>query len=198
MIGLGNPGPKYKFTRHNIGFDWIDSVLSSSLFSAQSPKFTEKFNSLWWQGDVDGREIHFLKPQTYMNESGKALEKWSSKYQGLADHLIVFDDMDLSLGRLRLRAQGGDGGHRGLRSLINHSKGIELPRLRIGIGRPVDDSVDHVLQKFNPQEKAVVNDCLDDAGFVFLAILQSWFGGDKELALSHINGKHYGDLENGS
>jgi PTH1 family peptidyl-tRNA hydrolase len=197
VIGLGNPGAKYKNTRHNIGFDWLDAVLDSSIFSAQSPSFQKKFDSEWWQGNFNEIEVHFLKPQTFMNISGKSLVKWSSKFQGDSQLLVVMDDMDLPLGKIRLRAEGGDGGHRGLRHLIEVYGGKNIPRLRLGVGRPSDDTGDHVLSRFKPDEKEIVNKCLEDAPSVFEDYASHLFDGKFELALNKINGRNYGEIKNG-
>jgi len=155
VIGLGNPGPKYKGTRHNIGFAWLDAVMNSSVFANQNPSFTEKFSSLWWAGSCESTEVHLLKPQTFMNVSGQAVVKWRSKFQGDVRFLVVMDDMDLPLGKIRLRFEGSDGGHRGLRSIIERLGDKNIPRLKLGVGRPQEDSVDHVLSKFKPDEKLI-------------------------------------------
>jgi PTH1 family peptidyl-tRNA hydrolase len=185
ILGLGNPGARYRGTRHNIGFEWIDSV-AQALFSGE--QFREKYESLWLSGQISGCDVHLLKPQTFMNESGKALAAWKQKNQGEAKILAVYDDMDLPLGKLRLRYSGSDGGHRGLRSLIERGGSSEIPRLRLGIGRPAaDTTVDFVLDKFHPDERAVVNCLLQDCSSHLKAFMEL----SEDQALQAINSKTY-------
>lgn len=162
LIGLGNPGKRYEGTRHNFGFAWLDAFCDSL---QPKPKFQDKYESKWACYNWQGRELHLLKPQTYMNLSGKALRAWRAKNQGEFDLLVILDDMDLPLGRLRLKPKGGDGGHRGLRSIIEAFGSSDFPRLRIGVGREAADKevVDHVLEKFSPDEKILVQKVLDRA-----------------------------------
>jgi PTH1 family peptidyl-tRNA hydrolase len=199
IVGLGNPGPKYKGTRHNIGFDWVDALAASTLFSSQKLKVAEKFQSYWTMGTLVGgtlneTEIHFLLPQTYMNESGKAVAEWKQKYQGDSKIIVAYDDMDIPIGRLRYREKGSDGGHRGMRSLIEHLGTDEIPRLRIGISRPVDESIDHVLTKFTPDERTILNRLLKDVEWQFRALL----GDNAEKIMNQLNSKNYAEITNGA
>jgi PTH1 family peptidyl-tRNA hydrolase len=179
FIGLGNPGPKYQGTRHNIGFDWVDVAVKSVDASAS---WSEKFNSLWTVIRFDAHELHFLKPQTFMNESGRAWTSFREKYQGDLRSLVVYDDLDLGLGELRYRLSGSDGGHRGLRSLIQLSGVASLERLRIGIGRGSEDSADFVLAKFTPSERIVLKEVLQLAGDHLKVLVQ-----DQTRAMNVIN-----------
>jgi len=208
IVGLGNPGPRYQGTRHNIGFDWVDSAVSQvfSSGSKSAPKFTNKFNSLWFEAELelDGNpyEIHFLKPQTYMNESGKALVEWKQKHQGDSNFLIVFDDMDLPVGKLRLRQKGSDGGHRGMRSIIERLGTQEVPRLRLGVGRPSvdgvrEETIDHVLEKFSGPEKKAVSKLLADAGSQ-LKDYVSLSCENFEMAMNKMNARYFGDRTDGN
>ena len=127
-----------------------------------------------------------------MNESGKALRAWRSKNQGDVRVVSAFDDMDIALGRLRLRYQGSDGGHRGIRSLIEHWGSQEIPRIRLGVGRPgegssEDEVVDYVLKKFLPAERKIVDQLLAEAGEHLKAFLQL----DQERAMNAVNAKNY-------
>lgn len=183
FIGLGNPGKKYDRTRHNIGFMWIDRVVTE-LSSGSSTAFKERFQSHWSEQKVGDKEVHFLKPQTYMNLSGEALRDWKKKYQGETRVFVVLDDVDLPFARLRLRARGRDAGHRGMRSIIEHYGTDDIPRLKIGVGRSDDDTVDHVLQKFSPDEMKVVEKLLDSAAEHFRSILDD----DFEAAMNVVNG----------
>jgi PTH1 family peptidyl-tRNA hydrolase len=144
VIGLGNPGEKYEATRHNLGFqvvDRIDEVL-------RAPRFKEQFNALVTRGEKTGRAYCLVKPQTFMNLSGEAVGALIRFYKvDLDDCLVVTDDLDLPLGKLRLRTSGSDGGHRGLRSIIESLGSRKIKRLRIGIGRPPEGRtvMSHVL-----------------------------------------------------
>lgn len=187
FVGLGNPGAKYRGTRHNIGFEWVEALAASSLFSGRV-KVAEKFQSFWGMASFESHEVHFLLPQTFMNESGKALRAWADKYQGESRSVVIFDDMDIALGKMRYREDGSDGGHRGLRSVIEHMGTDNIPRLRLGIGRPVDATVDHVLSKFTPDERGVANKLLADVEWQFKTLLED----NIEKVMNQLNGKNYG------
>lgn len=160
FIGLGNPGAKYAGTRHNIGFDWLDQVVQSW---APKSKWKEKFESLWLEESIFGHEVHFLKPQTFMNESGRAWASFRDKHQGDLRTIAVYDDLDLEVGRIRYRLEGGDGGHRGIRSMIQYAAGDNFERLRIGIGRPPLDAADYVLSRFRPEERKNLDELFVEA-----------------------------------
>jgi peptidyl-tRNA hydrolase, PTH1 family len=169
VIGLGNPGSKYSGTRHNIGFHWVDEAIRQLGVSAS---WKERFHSEWCSIDRDGHELHFLKPLTFMNESGRAWAAFREKFQGELRTLTIYDDLDLGLGELRYRLNGSDGGHRGLRSLLQLSGGFELERLRVGIGRSAEDAADFVLSRFRPEEKEVMEQVLEVAGEHLALILR--------------------------
>ena len=188
MVGLGNPGPRYAGTRHNIGFDWVDSAVEALDSRA---KFSERFQSEWVEIVNDRAEIHFLKPQTFMNESGKAVSEWKKKYpQGLV--WVVYDEVDLPLGRIRLKASGSDAGHRGLRSIIERLGTQEIPRLRLGVGRPEGDTIEHVLERFKPGEKLITKKIIQDAGSLLNDYLE-WAVGQNnfERAMNLVNARRY-------
>jgi PTH1 family peptidyl-tRNA hydrolase len=182
-MGLGNPGPRYNNTRHNIGFAWVNEAVRQLNFDF---KFSEKFESEWLTGKWNDLEIHFLKPQTYMNNSGQAYEKWKSKFQGPSQLLVVLDDLDLPVGKIRYRPDGSDAGHRGLRSIIEHSQTAEVPRLRIGIGKPAGaEAVDYVLEKFSPDDQEILSKVLASAG----EQLKIWLTAkNAEEAMNKLNG----------
>ncbi len=182
MIGLGNPGAKYSGTRHNIGFEWVDRVCQELL---PGSKYSEKYESEYISGEILGADVHFLKPLTYMNESGRAWSAFRSRHQGSLRSIVVYDDLDLEIGRIRYRTDGSDGGHRGLRSLLQHSGGKELERIRIGIGRPPagsDEAADFVLSKFKPEERVVMNQVLAVASEQMRLLIQ-----DQTKAMNQIN-----------
>ncbi|XP_042490136.1 peptidyl-tRNA hydrolase, chloroplastic isoform X2 [Macadamia integrifolia] len=153
LVGLGNPGKKYQGTRHNVGFEMIDTIAEAEGISISSVKF----KALFGKGFIGHVPVMLAKPQTFMNASGESIGSIVSYYKiPLKQVLVVFDDMDLPLAKLRLLPKGGHGGHNGMRSVIDHFKGSrDFPRLRIGIGRPPGkvDSVNFVLQSFNRQER---------------------------------------------
>ena len=166
VVGLGNPGSKYSGTRHNIGFMALERMASSNgiTFRQQS-----KLHGLAAETGVGDQRLRLLMPQTYMNDSGRSIRAAPDWFGFSPEQLLVLvDDMDLPLGRLRLRAQGGAGGHNGLRSTIQHLGSQVFPRLRIGIGAPAENpeerrakTVSHVLGSFSKSEQNSVDAVLD-------------------------------------
>ncbi|WP_448379880.1 aminoacyl-tRNA hydrolase [Gloeomargarita sp.] len=148
IVGLGNPGSKYAFTRHNVGFMAVDMLAEKWGITWQ-----EKSKFHGWVAQA--QDIILLKPNTYMNHSGQAVQAMCHWCKILPRHvLVIYDDLDLPFGRLRLRKQGSAGGHNGMKSIIAHLGTQEFPRLRIGIGRPlVGDSAHYVLEEFNSEQK---------------------------------------------
>lgn len=133
VIGLGNPGEKYEASRHNLGFQVVDRMAKA----LHAPRWKQQFEALVARGEQAGRAYCLVKPQTFMNLSGVAVAALTRFYKvPLGDCLVVTDDLDLPAGKLRLRDQGSDGGHLGLRSVIEHLGSREIKRIRIGIGRP--------------------------------------------------------------
>ncbi len=157
MAGLGNPGMEYAATRHNVGF-----MLADRLAEAGGVKFGKSGSALRAKGIVFGEQAVLVKPQTYMNLSGQAVAEFGSFYK--IDHaaiLVFYDDCDLPLGKLRLRKDGGSGGHKGVESIITALGGRDFPRLRLGIGRPEAGELNgHVLAPFTPGEAAIVDEML--------------------------------------
>jgi PTH1 family peptidyl-tRNA hydrolase len=165
VVGLGNPGPKYLDTRHNVGFMAVERLAAErgGTFRQQA-----KLHGLLADVGQGSARLRLLMPQTFMNDSGRAIRAaldWFDLQH--ADLLVLVDDMDLPLGRLRLRASGSAGGHNGLRSAISHLGTQEFPRLRIGIGAPAEDplerkarTIGHVLGRFSPAERPLLNDVL--------------------------------------
>jgi PTH1 family peptidyl-tRNA hydrolase len=165
VVGLGNPGPKYVDTRHNVGFMAVERLAAEcgGAFRQQT-----KLHGLVADVGQGASRLRLLMPQTFMNESGRSIRA-ALDWFGLqpADLLLIVDDMDLPLGRLRLRASGSAGGHNGLRSAISHLGTQDFPRLRIGIGAPAENpqerkarTIGHVLGRFSPGERPLLNDVL--------------------------------------
>jgi PTH1 family peptidyl-tRNA hydrolase len=153
VVGLGNPGRQYERTRHNVGFKVVNRLAEthSLVFSR------EKFKAQLASGTVKGEDVLLVKPQTFMNLSGEAVGSLIRFYkQERSDLLIVYDDIDLPLGAIRLRLDGGAGGHNGMKSIISHLGSEEFPRLRIGIRGEIqyDDMSAYVLGKFTSDERA--------------------------------------------
>jgi PTH1 family peptidyl-tRNA hydrolase len=164
VIGLGNPGPRYRETRHNAGFRVVDRLASRMGIPLTQTRFDGHFG----RGRVGGIDVGLLEPQTFMNGSGRAVAaalRFLPVGEISSDLLVVYDDADLPLGRLRLRARGSDGGHLGLRDVLACIGTQELPRLRFGIGRPLhsQDTVDHVLQKFSESETEALAQAVERA-----------------------------------
>src|SRR5438270_427862 len=158
VVGLGNPGSKYEGTRHNIGFEVIDRLAEGGA----GARFSRKFDGLIAETEIDFRRISLLKPETFMNLSGRAVAQAVRFYKlELTDLLVVCDDLSLPLGKLRLRGGGSDGGQKGLRDIAAHLGTEDFARLRIGIGErgPVD-AADFVLSRFRSAERPVIEDTL--------------------------------------
>ena len=158
VVGLGNPGSKYEGTRHNIGFEAVDRLAEGD----SGAKFTRQFDGLTAEVRLDFQRVLLLKPQTFMNLSGRSVGQAVKFYKiELNDILVICDDLNLPLGKLRLRASGSDGGQKGLRDITAHLGSDAYPRLRIGIGeRGETDAADFVLSRFRNSERATVDDAL--------------------------------------
>ncbi len=158
IVGLGNPGPEYKGTRHNIGFELIDRLAERHRIKLDRSKHQARLGT----GTVFETSVVLVKPLTYMNLSGRAVAPLMREYGLKPDHVLVLaDDTDLPPGRIRLRAEGSAGGHNGHKSLIQTLGTQEYPRLKIGIGRTSkDETIDHVLGPFHPDERGDIDRAL--------------------------------------
>lgn len=155
MVGLGNPGLKYKFTRHNIGFRVVDSLARDIETEFKKVK---SYYSLISRGMLNNHKVMMVKPQTFMNLSGRAVSKVVSYYKiPLQDLLIVYDDLNLEFGQVRIRKRGSAGGHKGIESIMQYLHSKEIPRLRIGIGSPSVsfnfNCASYVLSNFSDDEE---------------------------------------------
>ncbi len=183
VVGLGNPGRRYRGTRHNVGFEWVDRVASHlgakwkshPRFRAELAEWTVAEHGLW-----------AMKPQTLMNRSGQAVGPFA-RSKGLAPEslLVVHDDLDLDPGAIRLKVGGGHGGHNGLRDLVDELDSREFLRLRIGIGHPGDRSqvTPYVLSRPSPEERAVLETAMDRG----LSVLPDLVVGDWQKAVEHLH-----------
>lgn len=169
IAGLGNPGQQYSATRHNIGFMAVDVLAGRWNVADWRSKFEAQV------AEYRGTEtVLLVKPQTYMNLSGRAVAAVLNWYKLTASDLIViYDELDLPAGRLRLRPQGGAGGHRGIESLFDHLGTHEFARVRLGIGRPPTfmEAADYVLGRFAPGEQPLIKEMIDKAAEAVECIL---------------------------
>jgi peptidyl-tRNA hydrolase, PTH1 family len=159
IVGLGNPGDKYRKNRHNIGFMAVDAIARRHGF----PGFREKYQGLISEGSIDGERVLLLKPQTFMNASGDSVQKVASFYKlGPADISVLYDEIDLAPGKTRIKVGGGNGGHNGLRS-IDPQIGLGYRRVRLGVGHPghKDLVMPHVLGDFSKAEDVWLSPLLD-------------------------------------
>lgn len=183
LVGLGNPGPRYARTRHNLGFLLIDRVARAAGAAVSERRFSSQFG----EGRLAGRRLFLLKPQTYMNLSGRAVrEALHGLRLGPADLWVAHDDLDLPLGRLRIRLQGSSGGHRGIASVIDCLGTPAFGRIRLGIGRPPAgmETAEYVLEPFAPPEWDQVDALLDRAAAAVELLLRD----GPEAAMRAYNG----------
>jgi PTH1 family peptidyl-tRNA hydrolase len=162
VVGLGNPGLKYEFTRHNIGFRIVDSLAQDIEVEFKKVK---SYYSLISRGMINNHKVMLVKPQTFMNLSGRAVSRVVSYYKmPLQDLLIVYDDLNLELGQIRIRKKGSAGGHKGIESIMQYLNSEEIPRLRIGIGNPLVNfnfnCVSYVLSNFNNDKKDKIGEVI--------------------------------------
>ena len=186
IVGLGNPGPEYAKTRHNVGFRCLD--LLAEKLGVRVDK--AKFQGLYGQTDYHGNRLYLLKPLTYMNLSGRSVLQLSAFFQVPPQRIIVlFDDISLEPGRLRIRADGSAGGHNGIKSIIQELGSQSFPRVKIGVGakpHPDYDLADWVLSSFSAQEEKALSVSLPNAAQAALAIIDH---GVPEAA-NRFNGSH--------
>jgi PTH1 family peptidyl-tRNA hydrolase len=171
VVGLGNPGPTYRHTRHNVGFGVADR-----LAAAAGGRWRTAPDCVLCQVRLAGETVHLVKPHTFMNRSGQVVAPLAARHRIPAERtLLLHDDVDLPFGTLRLKAGGGHGGHNGLRSVIEETGSSDQLRVRMGIGRPAEgddgDVVKWVLGAFRPHERAVLDDLLSRADEATRAIL---------------------------
>jgi len=173
VVGLGNPGKEYERTRHNVGWMVLDKLCKELGCSFSRQKFDGLFAE-YYTGD--GRKVFFLKPLTFMNRSGESVGKFVRFYKLQPQEvLVVYDDLDLPVGKLRLRLKGSSGGHRGVLSVEGALGTQNFPRLRVGIGRPErkEEVVDYVLSPFGEEELEVVERAISKAADCVKSIVES-------------------------
>jgi PTH1 family peptidyl-tRNA hydrolase len=181
VVGLGNPGAQYEKTRHNIGWMVLDRLADRAGWAGRG---RTRDASAVVQGRYRGLDLVLVKPLTFMNESGLAVRKvLARQHAPLTDMLIVVDDFALPFGKLRFREGGSAGGHNGLRSIIEEMRNEQFGRLRVGIGEPGGDAIDHVLSQFNRGEKARLPELLDAAADA----VEAWAREGTSKAANHFN-----------
>ncbi|MFD0897149.1 aminoacyl-tRNA hydrolase [Loigolactobacillus binensis] len=171
IVGLGNPGQKYLHTKHNVGFMTVDRMAAQHQVTFSHNQFEANYATYF----ENGEKVFLVKPQTFMNDSGRAVKPLMTYYQIQMDELmIVYDDMDLVPGGLRLRQHGSAGGHNGIKSLISFLRTSDFNRVRIGTGHPQRQSVvDWVLTPFSATTRPLVDQSIDTA----IAALEAWVQG---------------------
>ena len=184
IVGLGNPGRQYEATRHNMGFDVIDKLVEEY----NVPQSGVKFNAMYGKGRIEGQPVILMKPLSYMNLSGESLREIIDFYKlNPAEELIViYDDISLDPGQLRIRAKGSAGGHNGIKSIIAHL-GSEFMRVKMGVGeKPAHyDLADYVLGHFQKADRELVEEAMDRAVEAIAMMVQ----GDCAGAMNHYNKK---------
>ncbi|MCW8855448.1 MAG: aminoacyl-tRNA hydrolase [Gammaproteobacteria bacterium] len=184
IVGLGNPGAEYEPTRHNAGFWFVEEIarLKGAHFRPET-----KFSGQVCKVHLEGRDIWLLKPNTFMNRSGQAVQQLASFYKIPVENILVaHDEIDLDPGTTRLKSSGGHGGHNGLRDIIAHM-GKDFHRVRIGVGHPgsKDQVVDFVLHRASKEEQAAIDESMDDA----LRALPLLIEGSWEKAVNRLHSK---------
>lgn len=153
IVGLGNPGTEYRNTRHNVGFDVIDLMAEKYNIKINRIRFKGSIG----EGSINGEKVIFLKPSTYMNLSGESVVEAASFYKIPKENIIViYDDISLEVGRMRVRPEGSAGGHNGIKNIILHLSSEVFPRVKVGVGQPERDLVKHVLGHFAKEEREVL------------------------------------------
>lgn len=151
IVGLGNPEEKYNKTRHNMGFNTVDKIAEK--YNIEFDK--KEFEGLYGIGDIYGKKVIVLKPQTYMNLSGKSISKIVNFYKiDLKDIIVIYDDMDVDIGKIKLRKQGGPGSHNGMKSVVWELNSQDFSRIRVGIGKPIlkELMMSYVLEKLSDEK----------------------------------------------
>ena len=170
VVGLGNPGPEYAGTRHNAGFWCIDALADKHRITLER----RNRSTIVGEGDIEGRRVALVKPRTYVNRSGAAISYLKARYSMPMDRLlIVYDDINLAPGKLRLRRKGSAGGHNGIKSVIEATGSQDFPRLRIGVGRPPEGTgqIEHVIGPMDAVERETVDEAVERAACAVACLL---------------------------
>ena len=181
IVGLGNPGKEYDGTRHNIGFAAVDYIADK--YNIELNRI--KFKGVFGEGFIDGKKVILLKPTTYMNLSGESIREVINFYKISNEEVIViYDDISLEVGRLRIREKGSHGGHNGIKSIIANLGTDVFPRVKIGVGAPKGNLVSHVLGKFNEDEIEILRETIKASSDAVSIMVKS----DTKEAMNKLNG----------
>ena len=181
IVGLGNPGKQYEQTRHNIGFDVIDYMANKYNIYVNR----EKFKGICGEGFIENKKVILLKPLTYMNLSGESIRELANFYKLEDDEIIVvYDDISLDIGRLRIREKGSAGGHNGIKSIIQNLGGDKFPRVKVGVGQPKDNLVNHVLGKFSKEDREHIEKVIPVVSDAIVEIVKN----DAKESMNKFNG----------
>ena len=181
IVGLGNPGKEYEGTRHNIGFEAVDYIADK--YNIELNRI--KFKGIFGEGMINGKKVILLKPTTYMNLSGESIREVVNFYKISNEEIIViYDDISLEVGRLRIREKGSHGGHNGIKSIIANLSTDVFPRVKIGVGGPKGDLVSHVLGKFSNSEIEILRESIMATSEAVTTILSK----DTKEAMNKFNG----------
>ncbi len=181
IVGLGNPGREYEDTRHNIGFKVVDNIAREYNIEINR----KKFKGTYGEGFIDGEKVILLKPTTYMNLSGESVREVVDFYNlDNDDILVIYDDISLEIGTLRIREKGSAGGHNGIKSIIAHLGSEVFPRIKVGVGQPAGDLVKHVLGKFTKEESDVLSESVNVSTKAAKEIIKT----DTKTAMNQFNG----------
>ena len=181
IVGLGNPGKKYDKTRHNMGFMVADLLADQAKIDVDK----EVFHALMGRGTIYNQDVIIFKPQTFMNLSGTAVQEVVHYFKiDISDIIVVFDDMALEPGRIRLRHEGSSGGHKGMQNIIDCLSSEQIKRIRIGIGEPGDnDNIDYVLSKPLKDEKPLIEEAIENA----VRAVKEYLKSDFDRAMNNYN-----------
>lgn len=170
VAGLGNPGREYEDTRHNVGFMVVDYLAKKLEFNISKIKF----KGLVGEFLLNGEKVIFLKPSTFMNLSGESIREAVDFYKiPLSNLIVIYDDVDIMFGRIRIRPSGSDAGHNGMKSIIYQLNSNEFPRIRVGIGSPEKNMISHVLGSFSEEEKQIINDVIKVSADAVIDIIKN-------------------------
>ena len=173
IVGLGNPGKKYEHTRHNMGFDVVDLLADQARIDVDK----EIFHGLLGRGEIFDEDVMLFKPTTFMNLSGTAVKEVVNYFKiPLEDVIVVYDDMALAPGNIRLRLEGSSGGHKGMQNIIELCGTQQIKRIRVGIGEPGEwDTIDYVLSKPLKDERPLIDEAINNAVEALKEVIKSDF-----------------------
>ena len=181
IVGLGNPGKEYEDTRHNIGFKVVDNIAKEYNIEINR----QKFKGTYGEGFIDGEKVMLLKPTTFMNLSGESVREVVDFYNLDNDKiLVIYDDISLEVGTLRIREKGSAGGHNGIKSIIAHLGSDIFPRIKVGVGQPNVNLIKYVLGKFTKEEVVVLSESIQASTKATREIIKS----DVKTAMNQFNG----------